>query len=281
MPTFATSDFYAHIRTTLATADNITEAAVVVILSDAWTRNNEANKTAWTQQLEDDAHAQEAAEDAERLAREQEAEAERAEVIKKRPKMRDFAVGKKISDSIAPRPSTFALNKLENYEYVELWYFCPEGCQDAANNLRTTADETFGLAKIDNIVSIRSISSSVASRHVIKDQDLTWKQMSMGKNAMLQLLQSASWPMKHIRALSNFFVAIDINKLRHEEHGEEILLLYQARARLNWHDALKKLDEEPFDITEINEVLLDKISKEVWRRTQARDEMRRVSPILC
>jgi hypothetical protein len=211
------------------------------------------------QQLEDDMHIQNELEIAQRLAWEQEAEAERAELIKKHPKMRDFAVSKKISDSIALRLSTFALNKLENYEYVELWYFSPDGCQDVANNLRTTANETFGLAKIDNIMSIHSISSSVASRHIIKDQDLTWKQINMGKNALLQLLQPAGWLLKHICALLNFFMAINIHELCLEEHGEEILLLYQARARLNWHDTFKKLNEEPFDISELNKFLLDKI----------------------
>jgi hypothetical protein len=122
------SNNYVQMRQLLATAENVTQEQAIVILTGTWTRDIDAKKIAWAQQLEADALAQEAEDTAQRLARELELEAERAELLKKRPKMRDFVIGKKISNSIAPRPSTFALNKLENFEYVELWYFSPDGC---------------------------------------------------------------------------------------------------------------------------------------------------------
>jgi len=173
MPNFA-SEAFAQTRQLLANAQNLTDDEITIQLSAAWTHDNETRREHWALQQEADAQAQEEANQAEALLREAEAHAELAEAAKKKPKLNPFDEHRTVSDSIIPRPSSFALNKIKSSDYVELWYFTPEGCKDAANNLRTMADETFGLAKIDNMVTIRSVSSSTASRNALQDQDLTW-----------------------------------------------------------------------------------------------------------
>lgn len=67
----------------------------------------------------------------ERLWREEEAEQERIQVKKKKPKINDFDKSKAINDTITPNPSPYAINKLSNFDYAELYYFTKEACAEA------------------------------------------------------------------------------------------------------------------------------------------------------
>ena len=79
---------------------------------------------------------------------------------KKKPKLQPgFDKNKIVSNFITPRPAAFALNKLENFEFVELWYFTDEGCLDASDTHRTVADEAFGLSKVDGFVALKPVAS--------------------------------------------------------------------------------------------------------------------------
>jgi hypothetical protein len=128
---------------------------------------------------------------------------------KKKTKFLDFNEDIPPTDTLINRPSTFALNKLKAFEYVELYYFTPEGCEEAANNLRTVLDKIFRLEKVNNTLLIRSISSSTASRNVIKDKDLTWRQMTMGFAAFLEHATYAKWPEKHLKALASLMYSLN------------------------------------------------------------------------
>jgi len=98
----------------------------------------------------------------------------------------------------------------------------------------------------------------------------------MAKNSLITHIAQAGWPQKHIKALSLFFINLEMSPLRLEDQGEKVLLLYQARVRLHWHDALKR--DEGYNIGDINDKLLQSISREVIKRSQ-HDTLRRVSLI--
>ncbi|KAJ7587665.1 hypothetical protein C8J56DRAFT_786447, partial [Mycena floridula] len=44
------------------------------------------------------------------------------------------------------RPSSYAIDKLEKYGYIELWYFTPEGCEDGALSQRSLDTKQYGLS---------------------------------------------------------------------------------------------------------------------------------------
>ena len=88
--------------------------------------------------------------------------------------MNDFNEMVLVSDYIAPCPSQYALQHLEDFEYLELWYLTQEGCADAAQNLCTINEDSFSITKVDNIMSLKSISSIWALKNVVQDIDLTW-----------------------------------------------------------------------------------------------------------
>jgi hypothetical protein len=259
---------YQDLRTILINT-GLTEAQALEQLNTTWTRGHDTRVQGWDHQLEEDARDEEERqqaileqEEAVRLQREREEEAEKQEADKKKPKINDFDEDAMIDDFLMPRPSSYALRRLEDFEYVELYYFTQEGCIDALENQHTLSEDTFGITKQDNMVQLRSISSLKASKHVIQDSELSWRQMTMGKTTLLANMPNANWPAKHVNALTQFFLQLEMHPFRSRPHGERILILYQARARRDWHDKLKL--KQAFNIAHINAGLLRSISDEVW-----------------
>ncbi|KAJ7124681.1 hypothetical protein C8R43DRAFT_844453, partial [Mycena crocata] len=127
-PDFASAGFAA-IRSNIIGTGTLTNAEVAEQLRAAWKTSNDAEKVLWDQQVqrERDAAAvtrQAREEEAERvrLGAEKEAEAERKEAEKKKPKLADFDEEKGVADRIAIRPSPFAVKKLDEFSYIELYY---------------------------------------------------------------------------------------------------------------------------------------------------------------
>ena len=131
-PDFA-SAHYDPLRALIINAGS-TEEEAVAQMTNAWQQENEARREDWNHQIEDE---QRAREEADQLARQQEQEeqdAARREKEKKKPKIGDFEANRSVSTFIPPRPSSYALNKLESFEYIELFYFTLEGCLDAVKS---------------------------------------------------------------------------------------------------------------------------------------------------
>ncbi|KAF8814412.1 hypothetical protein BYT27DRAFT_7219855 [Phlegmacium glaucopus] len=207
---------------------------------------------AWNLQVQEDTRA---LDEARNIAEEQEREVqalkkkeienEQREIGSKKPKMNDFNAEQAIDDFILPQPAAYALWCLDDFDFIELWYFSQEGCTDASMNQRTQLDDTFGLTKFDEMLSLRPVSSLKASRNV---------------TTLIQHLAN-HWPAKHITALAHFFMNLETHTYRHRPFGEWSLLIYQARARCNWHDQPKQ--NNAFNIAIINKNLLQTIHREV------------------
>lgn len=270
------------------TQNGMSAEEAVQALNDSWTQNHDARILAWDQQVENDAAAAAAA-----LAQQQQAPQvqqapqdapvqgeEGAEGEKKKLKMKDFDVATSVGNYIAPRPAQYALRRIEEFEYVELWYFTPEGCTDATHRQLTQFDDTFGLTKVDDVVSLKAISSIKASRNVIPDAELSFRQVSMAKNAFIPLMTKYQWSEKAINAFAQLFTQLELHPLRQREFGERALITYQARVRREWHDQLKL--GSAFNIGILNEDLLQSIYKELLDQAQLRS-LNEVSPFssLC
>src|SRR5258708_4152800 len=137
-------------RDAVAHRDNMTPEEAIIALTVLWTTENDARKVAWAQQLAEDREAEQVArlaqaEEAEALRQEREAaeREEQQEREKKKPKLNAVSPNKPIRTAIIARPSRFALHKLEEFEYIELSYFTPEGCEEASRNEHTVADSAF------------------------------------------------------------------------------------------------------------------------------------------
>ncbi|KAJ7821720.1 hypothetical protein B0H13DRAFT_1660099, partial [Mycena leptocephala] len=150
------------------------------------------------------------------------------EVERKKPKQNTFDAARKVGDAIAPRASAFALEKLKNFKYCEI-----------------------GISHRRDGMALRPLASSRPSKNVVKDRDLTWRQFSVGKNNMLTAMEKHDWSRDSLRTLAAFWYNLELHPQHIKPSGERILLTYQAKVRLEWHDALDV--DEGFDISEINE----------------------------
>ena len=154
-PDFGT-DLFAAFRNSHIIASNgtLSHAEVTQQLTEAWTQDNAAQQVLFAQQQQHDQLAQEAAALAAQEALDQQREeqacqdnADRLELEKKKPKMKNFDATMTVSDYIAPRPSAYAIHKLEKFAYIKLWYFTPEGRHDASSTRTTASGETLAFAR--------------------------------------------------------------------------------------------------------------------------------------
>jgi hypothetical protein len=262
---------YDVLRNALVQNGSTPEQAVQA-LNDSWTQNHDARALAWDQQVADDAQA---ALEAAAAQQNQPGEPqvpppveEGAGGEKKKLKMKDFDDALSVGNYIAPRPSQYALRRLEDFEYVELWYFTPEGCSDASQFQTTQHDDAFGLTKVDEFVTLKSISSVKASKNVVVDADLTFRQISMAKNTLIPLMTKYQWTEKSINAFAQLFTQLELHPYRQREFGERALIIYQARVRREWHDQLRI--GSGFNIGIMNEDLLQAVYRELLDKAQVR-----------
>ncbi|KAF8800043.1 hypothetical protein BYT27DRAFT_7263187 [Phlegmacium glaucopus] len=256
----------------LLIATGISEDEAILSLNQTWTNAHSDRIIAWDQQVQNDVLIQE---EATRVAQEHEKEIqaqreknlddERRKIEKKKPKMNDFDMDQAIDDFIIPWPATFALRRIDDFEFVELWYFSQEGCVEASTSHRTQNEDAFSITKVNDMLSLRPVASLKASKNVIPDMDLSWRQMTIARTTLVQHLTN-QWPAKHIQAMVQFFMNLEVHPYRHRPFGERSLLIYQARARRNWHDQLKQ--NRAFNIAIINETLLQTIHREVLDNEQ-------------
>ncbi|CAA7270001.1 unnamed protein product [Cyclocybe aegerita] len=245
-PDFESEQFRA-LYATLATAERTVDA-IIADSQNAWTQNNDAQRVAWNAQVEQD-HAEE----------------EEARAAQRRGKLRS-TVGKLSSR----RPSRYAIHKIEQLEYVELYYFTKEACLEAERTEYSVARGTFTLMADGENVLAKPAAAYKPSTKVVQDENLEWRQIIKAKDYMLEAMVDAGWPEEHVMALGVFFLELDKHPISDLEGGETAVLLYQARIRRRWMEDLKSTnDEEVFDISVVNDKRLDEMYSEVLNLRQA------------
>ena len=271
-PDFASAAFEG-LRIRIIGGTQSTHEEVATDLAAAWQQDHDLRLQTWAAQVEEDARAAADAAQAQHellerecICLEQEAETEALEAEKKKPKINDFKVGTAVGDTLTPRPSQYAIHKVKSYEYVELWYFSPEGCKEASDEAKSNSDDTFGLTKVDDFVALKPVASARPSRKVIQDHSLDWRQFDLAKNTYLLYINKLNWPEKHQRALTMFFMNIVTHPYRSEPFGDRTLLLYAARVRRDWHDCL--VLNNAFDISVFNLALMKNMADEIWNKAR-------------
>jgi hypothetical protein len=255
------------------TADEATQR-----MKGAWARENERKIAAWNAQLEQDQAEQDeqdrlaqAEEDARSAQRDKEAEEQRREAEKKKPKMNAFDPHRRVNKSIEPRPAPYALNKVNNLEYIELDYFTTRGCREAfADTNKSISHDTLAFTQLEDTIAIRPLAALRPSKHVRNDEDLSWEEMMDAKNTMLHFMaQSGVWPVAHAESLAAFYVALDLHPRKLQMNGKQALMLYQSRVRREWFDAFKR--DEGFNIELIQDTLLLSFAEEINNRIVFRE----------
>ncbi|OCH89661.1 hypothetical protein OBBRIDRAFT_715766, partial [Obba rivulosa] len=264
-PDYAAPEFL-ELREIIKGARGFNENQALQFLVTQWTVKNDADKVAWAaQRLQPAAEQQQGGgEGKPEAANPQEEDPERSEGTPDLSEEddNDFELGVMVPDSTPTMPCPFALERLGKKQYIELWYFTPEGRREEQTVAdRPAAEEAFTLVHDGKGVELRKASSLSASKKAIKDEFLSWDQFTKATGVFLDLLPDAGWKKRTREAFTMFFYRIEKHTLREEPYGEVILLAYQARVRREWHRALAA--KAAFDISVINEKRLQGIQTEV------------------
>lgn len=243
-----------------------TREQAIEILKVAWHTQNDRRRAQWDAQIladqrpGNDPGAQEGAH------REQPRALEDTEANRRKPKLGDFPSNTSIRNEVTLKPSAFAINKLRDMKYIELYCFTPAGCRDHANQRLSTADEAFGFTygitpdgSASNSLTLKPVSALAHPGKIIPDENLTWEQVRDAKACFLRHVMEAGWDHKHVDALALFFINLDNHPSIITPEGKQALVWYQAHAREDWHRKLGTADA--FDISVLNDTLLSSFKK--------------------
>jgi len=281
-----TAPAYDTVCTALTTAEGVTKEAVTARLSDAWEAENNTKKAAWEEQVRQDkiaaAEVRHTQEEEEQLTHKElgkEEEAERKEKEKKKPKLKDFVANKLVKDTMQLRPSRYMIHKLEEHEYIKLYYFTLEGCMEATKLDCTIAQDAFTFTKADKTLLVKPMASHKPPNKAIPDEDLTWCQMSIAKGTLLHHMSQTGWPNQHVIALTKFYLNLKSHPMQLQVDGDMVLLHYQAQVRCEWHEALRSTNDEPvFNISIINNKCVEAIGAELWNSRHTEGVLRLAYP---
>jgi hypothetical protein len=264
------SEAFTDVRQALVTALTLDEAAAIAKLQDGWAKNNNKDKAQWVIQVE----ADRAQEEAEEARREQEtqasaaeaaklAEQERLEAEKKIPKLGDFDVNRAPSSFVESRISAFAQKKLANRQYCPLYPFTPAGLAEASAAVLSSGDDASSIRfgrTANNQLTVESGPSSSTHKNMLRDEELSYRNFSLGWHRYVKELDHAGWDPLHVHSITQFFYGLETHSLREQEYGDKIIQIYADRYRVEWFDMLGK--PGAFNLALINEELLHKVTNE-------------------
>jgi hypothetical protein len=233
---------------------------------------------AWNTQLQQDLVEQEEqiritceAEEAQRAQQEAEDKRIHREAKNKKLKLNLFDPKQHVKKWIEHRPATFALNKLNNLEYIELDYFTMRGCKEAmANTNKSVSHDTLTFMQQGDTFVIPPLAAIRPSKHIRNNEELSWEEMMDAKNMMLHfMVKSGLWQNKHTLSIVSFYVNLNCHPRKGQKNRKRALLLYQSCVWNEWFEALKH--GKGFNIELIQDKLLCSLVEEVNDAIQDRE----------
>ena len=169
-------------------------------------------------------------------------------------------------------PARHVLKKLEKKEFVEIWHFTAQGCRDAATMDLNAPDDTFGLINTNQGLLMQSVSASSSSK-AIRDEDLSWEQLTEGKTRLIGCMELCGWSEPEITQLVKFFLNLDIHPIRSQQYGPQAIMRYQEKVRRSWTQSLRT--GKPFAIGTINSNLLREYQVQIGVEILAKNNVSR------
>lgn len=169
------------------------------------------------------------------------------------------------------RPARHVLKRLEKREFVELWHFTAQGCLDASATDLKAPDDTFSIVNTDQGLMLQSFGASSVSPKLIRDEELSWEQLTEGKTRLVECMGSHGWSEHEVKALARFYMNLDISPIRSQQYGTQAILRYQELVRRDWTISLKS--GEPYAIDRINYDLLRDCQRQIGMEILARNNV--------
>ncbi|KAH9850595.1 hypothetical protein C2E23DRAFT_929504, partial [Lenzites betulinus] len=167
--------------------------------------------------------------------------------------------GKPLPEEFLKPIAEFAISRLRDKKYVELFYFTEEGMHLVAGDNTLSHDEALTVANRDATIVLTTALRP--PKGVKGDNLLTWDQVSKARTLLLLHAKNEGWEEEHLDVLALFFFTIDAHPIRSEPRGNETAVQYQALYRKEWHNAMTR--GEPFDLAIINDAAMLRIQTQL------------------
>lgn len=174
--------------------------------------------------------------------------------------MNSFTPGSSVADILIYPPSQYTLQKLNLFDFVKLWDFTLKGHMDVAKySSKSQADDTFGLSRADEHLTVHSIASVRASCMALPNHQLPFSEFLSAKNIFLEHARKVEGPLDNLDALGKFFWFLETHPFCQLPLGEKIILTYTSHVRLDWHCEIKA--GRGYNISVINHLLSSIMNK--------------------
>jgi hypothetical protein len=207
--------------------------------------------------------------------REQEGEGDREQV--------DLSTSERNSESEVPdwvsrptpsfldiKPARNILKRLEKKEFVELWYFTADGCRETSGADLLSSDDYNLVGTGNGRIVIRSEASAATSTKAVKDEDLSWEQLTEAKTRMVGCMKACGWSQHEVTQLVMFFLSLDVHPIRSQSYGLQTIMRYQDRVRRDWTSRLKT---DAYSISEVNDNLMKEFRDDIRNEVQAKNNV--------
>lgn len=244
---------------------NRTRDQAIESLRTSWRTQNDRRIALWDAQVQEQERQNDPIVPNPAAGNQDQAETDAGDARKK-PKLGAFTATASIKDEITLKPSTFAINKLRDMKYIELYCFSPAGCRDHTNQRLSTAEEAYGFTygisqdgSTGSALTLKLVSALAHPGKIVPDENLTWEQIRDAKACYLSHVIEAGWDRSHVDALVSFFINLDSHPYNNTPEGKQALVWYQAHAREDWHRKLGTA--ESFNLAILNKTLLADFKK--------------------
>ena len=131
---------------------------------------------------------------------------------------------------IQPRLASYALNKISSLKYIELVYFTERGCCLAsADTTKSISHDTLALTQIEDTITIHPLAVLRPPKHIRSIKELSWEDMSDGKNSMLSFMEeSGVWLEDHTKLLAHFFFELELHLRKWQANSKKALNIYKS-----------------------------------------------------
>ena len=265
-------DIYHAVQAPFVTLES-THQQAATILTMVWEAQNTVEKLQWQQQVNRDME-----ESKERRQEVEEAERLRQEVLDREKEEQHKEERKKNKSKFIPIPqrgvptmpliiiSTIATRRMDKGDYVPLWYFTNTGLDNASKAFNILEEDALSLIKRgDGSTSLVPVLLSKESRNVIEDSDLSWDEFCIAAPRMILAMSRSEWPPDRIAMMMEFWSNLNTHPYRSSRDplDRDTLLLYQAKQRKLWHQAINS-PGHGYDLSQINEELLRQTKDQLY-----------------
>lgn len=255
-----------------AALPTLTDASAATALLSVWQAEHAQKMAEWTAQL---------AADVLRLAGDQQREDEEAEA-------RDALLAKEIADArdddrkknrrkyqpLVPRTDTgflariplpYATRRIDKCEWLQLWFYTPDGFKAASAANGRGDDDPMTITKNDD-GSLSTVANAKAPKGTVADRELSFESFCLACVNMLDAMKNADWPDDRITMFASFWSEIQEHPLRHsgEELDRRVLLLYQEEERVRWHHTASSSSVPPYDMSRVDAGILAEVKERVY-----------------